>query len=472
MNIEGRSFSDVWREAATALIKEEDLLTAIARLASVPVSMPEAAVSAVSRIPEVERLELFERLAAAWTSPLRRLHLVNLALRTSPVSDAALEIARKVLAKLYDADAGSKDFHAYLALLTFVNDEIEGWAESRHWSAEIRMAVTWAHASRLHGMLHGLGYSSDLMVSMLDGAGRSSFRESFTRDSGTWADCAHPRHINRTRFLTHSVASMLAGIDPSTIEAAGVTELIRKEVFLEVGEGIIFPQFSLLSDPALYGDVLLSVLGGDRYSILTGIIGSEGIEILSSENLTQGVKNYLEEMIADPQRVTNWTWLHMVTDDLPIYTELAELSRRALDSYDPLAARKDGFRSGWLIFRAAANQVVNIGGERLRQKFRDHLLEVLRYEILIDKEEISDTEFNSLERRVGALIEVASILSHIPNNPVRSSASFTSLLEMMAELWPDFSRYYRHILSREVWNLPIEEGESWWHLALRMRTAK
>ncbi len=134
--------------------------------------------------------------------------------------------------------------------------------------------------------------------------------------------------------------------------------------------------------------------------------------------------------------------------------------------------RKDGFRSALFIFRAAANQATNIADESLRQKFRDHLVEMLKSEVVIGTEETSDRQFNSLENRVGALIEIASILSHIPNDPVNSNAGVTSLLRAMTELWPDLSRHYRHILSREVWNLPIEESESWWHLALRMRTAK
>lgn len=472
LTIEGNSFSDVWRESASALLREEDLLTAIARLASVPVVMPREAVAAVSRLPEDERLGLFERLASAWTSPLRRLHLVNLALRSSPASEGSLEIARKVLAKLYDEEAGVKDFQAFHTLLVFVTEEIETWSERRRWPREVGLAVIWAHASRLHGMFHGLGYSADQIVLMLESARRSSFREPLVRDSDSWADCAHPRRINRTKLLTHGVANMLAGIDPRVVEAAGVPELIRKEVFREVGEGITFPEFSLLGDPALNEDALLSIFGGDRHALLSGVIGPEGIEILSTESLKQGVKNYLEELLVDPSRVINWTWIHMVADGLPLYAELGELCRKALEVFDPFAARKDGFRSAWFVFRAAANQVANMTDESLRQKIRDQLMVMLKSEVAIGTEETSDDEFNPTENRVGALIEVAAILSHVPNDPVISNRGFTSLLRTMTELWPDISRHYRHVLSREAWNLPIEEGESWWHLALRMRAAR
>lgn len=472
LTLYGKGFPDAWRGSASALLGEEELLTVIARLASVPVAMPQEVIAAVSRLPEGERLELFERLASAWTAPLRRLHLINMALRSSPDSEAALEIARRVIAKLYDADAGAKDFNASHALLTFVNEEIGTWSEVRRWSREVRLAVIWSHACRLHSMFHGLGYSPELIVSMVEGAARSSFRESLVRDSETWADCAHPRRINRTKFLTHAVANMLAGIDRSVIEAAGVPELIRKEVFREVGGGVTFPEFSLLCDPSLNEDTLLSILGGDRHVVLAEMIGPEGIEILSSENLKQGVKNYLDELTADPSRVINWTWIQMVTDDLPVYPEFRELCQSALETFDPSAARKDGFRSAWFLLRAAASQVANASDESLRQKYRDRLVELLRHEVAIGREETSDGEFNLPEGRVAAVIEVASILSHIPDDPTGSQVAFTSLLKVMAEIWTDFGSHYRHTLSREVWNLPIRESESWWHLTLRMRAGK
>jgi hypothetical protein len=108
----------------------------------------------------------------------------------------------------------------------------------------------------------------------------------------------------------------------------------------------------------------------------------------------------------------------------------------------------------------------------LRQKYRGYLVEILKREVAIGKEETSDREFSSLERRVGALIEVAFTLSHIPDDPVGSNDAFTSLLKVIAEIWPDFASNYRHVLSREVWNLPIQESESWWDLTLRLRAEK
>jgi nucleoside phosphorylase len=471
LTLVGKNFIEAWKESAGTLLAEESLLDVIARCSSLPVAMPEEVIAVLSKLPDKERIELLERLALAWRSPLRRLHLVNLALRSSPTNKTAMEIARKVLVDLYDEDAGEKDFDAFHNILKFFNEEFDEWGQSGVLSAEIRLAMVWAHACRLHNLFHALGLSADDIASMLGSKRRSAFRESLVRDAETWNDCSHPRRLNRTKFLTHGVAHMLAGIDTSLLEAVGVPELVKKEVFREVVEGIKFPEFTLLSDPALYKDSLLSILGGDRYILLSQLIGSEDIEILLSENLKQGIGKYLDELIENPSSTVSWTWIHMVTDNLPIYPEFKEQCRRALEIFDPFVARKDGFRPALLVFRAAAYQVMHLQDEALRQRYREYLLEVIKREVAHSTEDASDNEFNSLERRIGALIDIASILSNIPSNTVASNKELTSLLEMFADHWPDFSLNYRRILSTEVWDLLVRESESWWHLILRMRTS-
>lgn len=472
LTTEGKGFSDVWRESAGILLREEDLPTAVARLAGVPVAMPEAIIDAASSLPEGERLEFLGQLAKAWTTPIRRLHLVNLILRSTPVGGAGIDIARSVLDKLYDEDAGLKDFISFHSVLALVNEEFGAWEEGRRWSTGVKMALAWAHAARLHNLFRSLGMSDDSIVSMLKHGRRSSFRDAIVRDSETWNDCTHPSHLTRARLLTHGVACMLADVDPAMLEAVGLPELIRKEVFREAGEGRHFHESSLLSDPSLCQDSFASLLGGDRHALLSQIIGSEGIEILSDDSLKESVKASLEELAADPTRFVHWAWIHAVTDDLQIYPELRELCRSALETFDPFVARKDGFTAAWFAFRAAAHQVMHLGEEALRQKYRDNVLEMVKREVAGVAENAADGEFQSLERRVASLIDVASVLSSMPNDAVAANKEFTSLLEAIAEHWSEFSAHYRQIISREVWNLPIEESESWWHLTLRMRAAE
>ena len=140
--------------------------------------------------------------------------------------------------------------------------------------------------------------------------------------------------------------------------------------------------------------------------------------------------------------------------------------------FDPSIARKDGFKAELLAFRAAAYKVMYLKDESLRQKYRAYVVEVLKREVASDAEEDSDSEFSSLERRIDALIEIASILSNVPNNPAASNQELTSLLEIMSSHWSEFSSHYGHLLSKEVWHLPVGEIEGWWHLTLRIRASK
>ncbi len=161
-----------------------------------------------------------------------------------------------------------------------------------------------------------------------------------------------------------------------------------------------------------------------------------------------------------------WTGIDAATDNLPIYSDLAQECRKALECFDPFAARPEGFRASAYVFRAAAFQVTHLGDETLRRKYREHVLEVLKREIATDA---SDDEGIPLERRVFSLVEIGSVLSFIPGDAKRSSQDFTTMLEKMAEIWPAFVEHYGRSLATQVWEMPVDESEGWWHLTLSMR---
>jgi hypothetical protein len=98
--------------------------------------------------------------------------------------------------------------------------------------------------------------------------------------------------------LTQAAANLFAGIDKAVLESLTIPELIKKEVFRQTdGEEVPIPATKLLNDPTLYDDKLQSIFGGDRFGVLSPIIGAESVEILKSENLKQSVKTYLEECL-------------------------------------------------------------------------------------------------------------------------------------------------------------------------------
>jgi hypothetical protein len=465
VKLQGLSFEVVWEKSAQALLEEDELLAVLARLSSLPVIMPQPILDAVSALELKEKLCLFERISDSWTSPIRLLHVLNLALRC--FSDGGgLAIAGKVLTRLY-GEKGAEDFNSFKAVLMFVNEEVAELEIIKTWSLEIRLALTWIHACRLHDLMRAVGFSGAELGSQLERR-RGALRSALVRDGAAWYDCAHPLRLNQTVLLTHGVASLLAGLDGSLLDTAKVPELIRKEALQQLSDDTLFPKLGLLTDPTLVRNGLCSFLGTDRHPVLSPMIDDEVIEHIASENLKRSVQHDLLQLAEDPSKPLLWTGIDAVTDDLPIYSDLSAECRKAVESFDPYGARPKGFRTSSFVFRAAAFQVTHLQEESLRGKYRDYVLELLKREVAGDN--VAGDEDIPLERRVFSLVEIASILSYVPGDAGRSSREFTSMLERMAEIWPEFVKHYGRSLSSEVWDMPVDESEGWWHLTLSLRS--
>lgn len=461
LNLSEEKFEDVWEKSAEAFLEIDELLAVLARFASLPVRLPQVIVDAFSAQSQEERCKLLERVFCSWKSPIRLLHIVNLALRLP--GDRSIEIARKVLADVY-GEKGEKEFASFKATLMFVNEEVAEIRESKSWSPEIKLALTWMHGCRLHDLLRAVGFSSEALCSLFERRG-GTLRSALMRDACAWYDCAHPVRLNRTSLLTHGFARLLQGVDHSSLENVGIPSSIREEGLQPLGDGTLFPKLGLLSDPTLARNGLCSILGGDRHDALAPLIGSAGIEYVSSATLKQSVQHDLATLAAEPTKTMMWIGIDAATDNLPIYSDLTEASRRALECFDPFAARPKGFRNSAFVFRTAAFQVTHLGDEILRSKFREQVLEFLKREIATK----GDDEGIPLERRVFSLVEIASVLSFLPGDAKRSSQDFTNMLEKMAEIWPPFVEYYGRSLATQVWDMPVDESEGWWHLTLSIR---
>ncbi|HBB87923.1 MAG TPA: hypothetical protein DC047_09935 [Blastocatellia bacterium] len=81
LDFTGLGFTARWEKSAQVLLVEDELLAVVARFSSLPVAMPEVVITAVSDLPLAERQNLLRRIASSWRSPIRLMHVVNLALR-------------------------------------------------------------------------------------------------------------------------------------------------------------------------------------------------------------------------------------------------------------------------------------------------------------------------------------------------------------------------------------------------------
>jgi hypothetical protein len=479
--LEGKTFKDLWQEAITSLLADEDLLAVLERAACLPVAMPQSIFDRLSELPPGDAISTIKNCASRWISPLPRLHLANLAMRLIPRDDEALQLSRDILSSLYEEE-GAQHFSAFSALLDFVKDEFEFITEVEAWPSPIKLAMIWAHACRLHHMFHRTGATASDITSMFEGRSRQLGGEVLQKNNAFWNDCAHPRRLSRVKLLTHAAAALFAGVDKDTLEESGGIELILKHTLEAHESGIKFPNIQLISDVTRALNGLDSIFGGDRAAVLGQVLSAEELQVVSSDNLKELTQQALGELLVDSSQSGPWAQLLAILDDLPMYPDLQEQCASILRSLDPVSIFKNNRTAARFALRFAATQVLYLGDEDLRTRYQNHVLELVKLEVAKANQKESDqppprSEDDEdtalpLKNEIANLMDAALVLSIVQGNPGESSSRFSSILQRFLDTWPGFGNYFGYALSRLVFELPVNQLEGWWTLLLRLRAAR
>jgi hypothetical protein len=478
---EGKTFRELWQEAITSLLTDEDLPAVLERAVCLPVVMPQSVIDRFSELPPGDAIATIKTCASRWISPLPRLHLANLAMRLIPRDEEALQLSRDILTSLYEEE-GAQHFSAFSALIDFVKDEFEFMPEVGAWPPSIKLAMIWAHACRLHHLFHRTGATATGITSMFERRSRQLGGEVLQKNNAFWNDCAHPRRLTRVKLLTHGAAALFAGVEKDALEESGGIELILKHTLEAHESGINFPNIQLISDVTLALDNLEAILGGDRAAVLGKVLSAEEIQVVSSDNLKDLTQQALSELLVDSSQSGPWAQLLAILDDLPIYPDLQEQCASLLRSLDPVSIFKNNHTAARFALRFAANQVLYLGDEDLRTRYQNHVLELVKLEVAKANQKESDQPpprsgddedtALPLKNEIANLMDAALVLSIVQGNPGESSSRFSSILQRFLDTWPGFGNYFGYALSRLVFELPVNQLDGWWTLLLRLRAAR
>lgn len=462
-NSENRKFIDIWEEAAEDLLYEENVSNVIVRSSHLPVPIPQKIIEKFSSLPEEEKIQTLGWISTAAFSPVQLLHLINLSLRTLTFeSQKEFDLITNLINLLFENEKTTNNIKAFQEILKFFKDEFKSWKDTDKWSPDIYLAMLWAHSSGLYNILRSVGLAPDDIISGLNGK-TVSFPETLNRKTETWNDCAYPNRINRTKILTHATSHLFSGIDLELLERFNIPKLIKNEAIRKEDEED--PAFTLLSDPKLCFDSLHSIFGGDRFDVLSPIIGSAGIEVLGSESLKQISKEYLELLIKKPEELKPWMLIYLIADDLPLYPELKELLVDAITKFDPTKIFEQEVEIPTYLLLGAAEQITHLKNEDLRLLFRSIILETAKIILNTENHE------HMVETR-SILIETVLAFSYHPDNPELSNEYFVTLMEEIDSIWGDMSANFGHAFSNLIWDMPVEESKAWRQLNLKIRTIR
>jgi hypothetical protein len=465
---EGTDFLGVLSNSTKRLLAEEGLESTLDRVACLPVKMDDSVIEELMNLPEGFRDELFERLALEWSSPVCKLHFLDLVMRCAPYDKRALSYAESVVEDLFGEKRGVPEFKLFDAVLNVVNQEFSYWNNASEWSPQIKLALVWAHASKLYNLLHAQFGSSENLTAWLLDPSRQFNPEIFSRDSANWNDCLHPRRLNRKVFLTHGVASLLASNESSALTVLKIPDLVRRNVF-NAGTEPLIPERELLRDPSLTTNVTGSFLGGDRAETLATLIGADGLDILASCNLEQFVGRALELLTQDGTS-KEWVAIKLIIGDMPLYGGLRQDFLSLVGDFDFDRILQSDAQMALYALNIIASQKA-ILNEPIMQRCREWLIRLTEKWAARSKSGGVNEE-DAVQATAFGLVEIALLIAFEFDAPRDSSQAFKDLIYLMLSRWSDLGVIIEPVIARLNLELPINQLHGMPELLLALRAGR
>jgi hypothetical protein len=458
-SIDSVNFPSDWERSARELVTDEDLPTALDRITVFPIKTPKCLTEVLAGLPSDERYQLVEAWAKRCLSPLGKLHLADIAIRVGGVSEDFAALTRGAVSALYEEEAISQ-LNLLEAFLKFVHEQFLQWRETAGWSGATRLALTWAHSTRLQQIFNSLNADPIKLVGILDAfTGSQSASEVFYRD-GTFIDVLHYHRFSREVFLTHGVAAVLGGHGPEIARKLDLKTRIDLTAFDEKARKTLMP---LLRDPELMTNVTGSFLGGDHQAALSPVMEND-TDGVSSLNLKTLVSSALEKLASNPNTL-EWANIDLVVGDRPMYADLSERLRGLIDGLDLVSLYQEDDTAALLAVRVATDQMIYWDDDAFRMRVEESLLKLLQF----GSKELDTPKKISRDARVGALIDAAVKLSLKLNDPRESSRRFSQLLHKMRKVFPALTDYLGPGFANLMFQVPAAQLHGMWPFLLTIR---
>ena len=474
---EGADFARVLSASTTALLAEEGLEATVDRMASLPVRIDDRVAEEIRVLTPESRRALLDDFGRCHTSPLGKLHLVDLTLRAAAEEEEALRQARVVLEELFDGGVGAARFRLFKSIIVAVNEEFGYWSDASGWPAAIRLAMVWAHATNLYGAVHSIFVSGDgdleNLADWFTSPDRQYSAEMLHHESAYRLDCAHPAKLRRVEFLSVSSLGLLAGHDPAMPDRTGLFDLVRSTGFTE-SEGRFLPVQELLGDNSLMTNLTGSFLAGDKPALFAPVAGQEVAQLVAPENLEAVVRLQIQELSTNAADARSWALIASVLRAQPIYRTLEEEFRTLVSGvdFDQVLTEDRQAAMNALTVTSAQSRVLT---DTERSICEGWLLKYVKdfgdrhSELMVERDVDKAGDF---AEELVSVMECAIRLSVRPDDPRASGLAFSGLNQRMFDTWGGLSDYLEAPALRSVFELPIRQLHGMWLVVLTSRASR
>nr|WP_322715961.1 hypothetical protein [Nostoc sp. ChiQUE02]MDZ8228816.1 hypothetical protein [Nostoc sp. ChiQUE02] len=453
--------------AAESLLNYDGLEETLNRLCCLPVKLPQILIESLGDISAEQRQSLLEKLTEHCTSPVSKLHLIDLALHFRDDGSRITDLAKRILDDLFSQE-GELHFSIFQTILHLVNNEFNHWNETENWTVPTRLAMLWGHTSKLHNIL-----VLDIEVESLKAYAQDLKKYCWSRPLNTdilnhdlefWNDILHPNKLTREEFVVNGLSAVTADKPVELLECLGMIDKVATFA-VRVKEEQYVPDFRLLQDPILANDCLGSFFRIDRQQ--SRLLGIELSQYLASSHLKTITENAIATLEENQLSKSSWAWLITVVNNLPIYDDLREKLQHIIESLDVSSLFATDIDLVFLAFEVASSQIVYMGDEQLESHLEDkvvclaHLLALQEKETKLDKQSVNQ------------FLEIVFRLAIKPENPNKTSLTIGKLLKKTLGVWPRLANTDLYIImSRFVDELPIEQLTGLWEVVLYLRAIR
>jgi hypothetical protein len=461
-------FTAVWERSAAALLDEEGLETALDRLARLPVIIPDAVVEELGRLPENDRNGIIQRCAARWGSPVGKLHLADIALRAS-AQDGVPQEASSAIEGLFD-EGGKAEFKLFRELLELSYEKFALWKAAEAWAPSLKLAMVWAHAVRLYDIFRSGVIAPGRLTRVFAGYNRArGLTTAMRRRADLWSDALHPRRFSRAVFLTHGVATVLAGRGEQCHDTLKLRDrILSLSSVNEENPNLVF----LLCDYTQGSNSANSYLGGDHEAVAR-IIGIEAADHLSPARLRDVVAEAVRNLEEDANG-RDWITIEAVSRELPLRPEVSLQLNGLIEKIDFSALFEQHPQRALSALRVAINQSYYANDDKLRGRLENELLNCLKSAFSAhDEKNAHRAEAGELpqDEQVVWLIDLAFRLALRADDPRSTSANFSRLLRLFIDACPSVSAYLVHGIPQLLRQLPASYLHGMWTFWLAVRAS-
>ncbi|WP_138505503.1 hypothetical protein [Nostoc sp. PA-18-2419] len=464
---DNRNFLIQLSSATESLLNSNGLKETLNRLCCLPVKLPHILIDSLGNISAEQRQSLLENLTEHWTSPISKLHLIDLALHFSDDGSRITDLAKRILDELC-SEEGEVHFYIFQTILHLVNNEFSHWNETKKWTVPTRLAMLWAHTSKLYNILvlNKEVESLKTFAQKLEKYcwSRQLNADTLNHDLEFWNDILHPNRLTREEFVVNGLAAITVDKPVELLECLGMLD--KAVTFaVRVKEEQLVPDLRLLRDPMLANDCLGSLLRSDRQQ--SRLLGTELRQYLASSHLKTITENAIATLEENQLSKESWLWLIIVVDTLPIYDDLREKIKHIIETLDVSSLLATDIDLVFLAFKVASSQIIYMGDEQLESCLEDKVIYLANLLALQNKETNLD------KQHIHKFLEIVFRLANIPGNPNKTSLTIGKLLKKTLGVCPRLANTDLYlIMSRFVNELPIQQLTGLWEVVLYLRAIR